>query len=124
MRRDFTFIDDIAEGTVRVLDRAAAPNPDFDPANPDPGSSRAPYRVYNIGNHQPVELMTFIETIERALGREAKKNFLPMQAGDVPVTWADTEDLTRDLGFAPKTPLAEGIARWVAWFRDYVFVKK
>jgi UDP-glucuronate 4-epimerase len=119
MQRDFTFIDDIAEGTVRVLDRAAAPNPDFDPANPDPGSSRAPYRVYNIGNHQPVELMTFIETIERALGREAKKNFLPMQAGDVPATWADTADLARDLGFAPKTPLAEGIARWVAWFRNY-----
>jgi UDP-glucuronate 4-epimerase len=119
MRRDFTFIDDVAEGTVRALDHAAAPNPDFDPANPDPGSSRAPYRVYNIGNCQPVELMTFIETIERALGREAKKNFLPMQAGDVLATWADTADLARDLGFAPKTPLTQGIARWAAWFRDY-----
>ena len=121
MQRDFTFIDDIAEGTVRVLDRIAAPNPDFDAGNPDPGSSRAPYRVYNIGNHQPVELMNFIETIERALGMEAKKNFLPMQAGDVPATYADVADLARDTGFAPKTPLAEGIARWTAWFRSYVF---
>ena len=121
MQRDFTFIDDIAEGTVRVLDRIAAPNRDFDAGNPDPGSSRAPYRVYNIGNHQPVELMNFIETIERALGMEAKKNFLPMQAGDVPATYADVADLARDTGFAPKTPLAEGIARWTAWFRSYVF---
>ena len=121
MQRDFTFIDDIAEGTVRVLDRIAAPNPDFDAAAPDAGSSRAPYRVYNIGNHQPVELMVFIETIERALGMEAKKNFLPMQAGDVPATYADVADLARDTGFAPKTPLAEGIARWTAWFRSYVF---
>ncbi|MDR0577704.1 MAG: NAD-dependent epimerase [Candidatus Accumulibacter sp.] len=119
MRRDFTFIDDIADGTVRALDRIAAPNPDFDAARPDPGSSRAPYRIYNIGNHQPVELMAFIETIERALGREAKKNFLPMQAGDVPATYADVADLTRDTGFAPKTPLSEGIARWVAWFNEY-----
>jgi UDP-glucuronate 4-epimerase len=120
MRRDFTFIDDVAEGTVRVLDRIAAPNPDFDAADPDPGSSRAPYRVYNIGNHQPVELLAFIETIERALGREAKKNFLPMQAGDVLATHADMAELARDTGFAPKTPLAEGIARWTAWFREYL----
>jgi UDP-glucuronate 4-epimerase len=119
MRRDFTFIDDIAEGTVRVLDRIAAPNPDFDAADPDPGSSRAPYRVYNIGNHQPVELLTFIATIERTLGREAKKNFLPMQPGDVLATCADVADLARDTGFAPKTPLAEGIARWTAWFLAY-----
>jgi UDP-glucuronate 4-epimerase len=120
MQRDFTFIDDIAEGTVRVLDRIAAPNPDFDAAAPDAGSSRAPYRVYNIGNHQPVELMAFIGTIERALGMEAKKNFLPMQAGDVPATYADVADLARDTGFAPKTPLADGIERWAAWFRAYV----
>ena len=119
MQRDFTFIDDVAEGTVRALDRAAAPNPDFDPAAPDPGSSRAPYRVYNVGNCQPVELMRFIETIERSLGREAKKNFLPMQAGDMPATWADTADFARDTGFAPKTPLAAGVARWTAWFKDY-----
>lgn len=120
MQRDFTYVDDIAEGTVRVLDRVAALNPDFDAANPDPGSSRAPYRVYNIGNHQPVELMTFIATIEQALGREAQKNFLPMQAGDVLATYADVADLARDTGFEPKTPLAKGIACWTAWFRDYV----
>ena len=119
MRRDFTYVDDIAEGTVRVLDRVAAANPDFDSDDPDPGSSRAPYRVYNIGNHQPVELMTFIGTIEQALGIEAKKNFLPMQAGDVLATFADVDDLRRDVGFEPKTSLAEGIARWTAWFREY-----
>ena len=120
MRRDFTFIDDIAEGTVRVLDHVATPNPDFDSDSPDAGSSRAPYRVYNIGNHQPVELMTFIETIEQALGQKAKKNFLPMQAGDVLATYADIEALRHNVGFEPKTPLAEGIARWIAWFREYV----
>lgn len=119
MQRDFTYVDDIAEGTVRALDHVASPNPDFDADRPDPGSSRVPYRVYNIGNHQPVELMTFIETIEKALGREAKKNFLPMQAGDVLATYADVDDLMRDTGFEPKTPLAEGIARWATWFRDY-----
>ena len=120
MRRDFTFIDDIAEGTVRVLDHVATPNPDFDSDSPDAGSSRAPYRVYNIGNHQPVELMTFIETIEQALGQKAKKNFLPMQDGDVLATYADIEALRHNVGFEPKTPLAEGIARWIAWFREYV----
>ncbi|MCX7673624.1 MAG: NAD-dependent epimerase [Thiobacillaceae bacterium] len=119
MQRDFTYIDDIAEGTVRVLDRIPAPNPDFDPAQPDPGSSHAPYRVYNIGNHQPVALMDFIRTLEQALGVEAQKNFLPMQPGDVVATYADVDDLRRDVGFEPKTPLHEGLARWVAWFRDY-----
>ena len=119
MQRDFTYVEDIAEGTVRAMDRVAAPNMDFDGDKPDPGSSRAPYRVYNIGNHQPVELMTFIETIENALGREAQKNFLPMQAGDVLATYADIDDLRRDVGFEPKTLLFEGIARWTAWFREY-----
>lgn len=119
MRRDFTYIDDIAEGTVRVLDRIAAANPEFDTNAPDPGSSYAPYRVYNIGNHQPVELMTFISTIERALGQEAKKNFLPMQAGDVVATYADVEDLRRDVGFEPKTVLSTGIAKWVNWYLSY-----
>ena len=119
MQRDFTYVEDIAEGTVRAMDRVAAPNMDFDSDKPDPGSSRAPYRVYNIGNHQPVELMTFIETIENALGREAQKNFLPMQAGDVLATYADIDDLRRDVGFEPKTLLFEGIARWTAWFREY-----
>jgi UDP-glucuronate 4-epimerase len=119
MRRDFTYIDDIAEGTVRVLDRVATPNPAFDTDAPDPGSSYAPYRVYNIGNHDPVELMTFIGTIERALGREARKNFLAMQPGDVVATYADVEDLKRDVGYEPKTPLELGIGQWVAWYRDY-----
>lgn len=120
MQRDFTYIDDIAEGTVRVLDRVAQPDPAFDTAKPDPGSSYAPYQVYNIGNHQPVELMTFIGAIEQALGKEAKKNFLPMQAGDVVATYADVEDLKRDVGFEPRTPLVEGIRRWVQWYRGYL----
>lgn len=119
MQRDFTYIDDIAEGTVRVLDHIAAPNPAFDTNVPDPSSSYAPFRVYNIGNHQPVELMTFIKTIEDALGKEAKKNFLPMQDGDVVATYADIEDLKRDVGFEPKTALADGIARWAGWYRQY-----
>ena len=119
MQRDFTYVDDIAEGTIRAMDRIATPSTCFDSSTPDPASSFAPYRLYNIGNHQPVELMTFIETIERALGREAKKNFLPMQDGDVLATYADVDDLRRDVGFEPKTSLAEGIARWVAWFREY-----
>lgn len=119
MQRDFTYIDDIAEGTVRVLDRIAAPNPAFDTDAPDPGSSYAPFKVYNIGNHEPVELMTFIKTIEDALGKEARKNFLPMQDGDVVATYADVEDLRRDVGFEPRTPLADGIARWAEWYRTY-----
>ncbi len=119
MQRDLTYIDDIAEGTVRVLDRIAAPNPAFSTDAPDPGSSYAPYRVYNIGNHQPVELMTFIQTIESVLGLEAKKNFLPMQNGDVVATYADVEVLKRDVGFEPKTSLVAGIARWTDWYRQY-----
>jgi UDP-glucuronate 4-epimerase len=119
MQRDFTYVDDIAEGTVRVLDRIARPDPAFDSGAPDAGSSHAPYRVYNIGNHQPVELMTFIENIEAALGRPAIKEFQPMQAGDVPATYADIDDLRKDCGFTPQTLLAEGIARWVAWYLEY-----
>ena len=119
MRRDFTYVEDIAEGTVRVLDRIATPNPDFDTDAPDPGSSYAPFRVYNIGNHEPVELMTFIGTIEQALGLEAKKNFLPMQNGDVVATYADVEALKQDVGYEPRTPLAFGVDRWVAWYRSY-----
>ena len=119
MMRDFTYIDDIADGTVKVLDRIPQPNPAFDHEHPDPAQSHAPYRVYNIGNHTPVKLMDFIATIEGALGREAQKNFLPMQAGDVVATYADVADLIRDTGFEPKTPLAEGIANWVAWYREY-----
>jgi UDP-glucuronate 4-epimerase len=101
------------------MDHCPAPNPAFDSAHPDPGSSHAPYRVYNIGNQQPVPLMTFIETLENALGRQATKNFLPMQSGDVPATYADIDDLRKDVGFDPQTSLAEGLARWTAWFRDH-----
>jgi len=119
MHRDFTFVRDIAEGTVAVLDRIAQPNPEFSRDAPDPGSSDAPFKVYNIGNHQPVELMLFISSIEKALGREARKNFMPMQAGDVVATFADVEDLQRDVGFEPKTTLGEGIAEWVEWYRSY-----
>lgn len=119
MRRDFTYIADIAEGTVRTLDRIAAPDPDYDPARPNPASSHAPYRVYNIGNHSPVDLMVFIETIEKALGMKAQKNFLPMQAGDVLATYADVEALRQDVGFEPKTPLEEGIAHWATWYKSY-----
>jgi UDP-glucuronate 4-epimerase len=118
-QRDFTYIDDIVEGVVRVLDRVAPSNPAWNGHHPDPGTSRAPYRLYNIGNHQPVELMRFIEVLEASLGRKAEKNFLPMQDGDVPATFADVDDLMRDVGYAPKTPIETGIARFVEWYRDY-----
>ena len=119
MVRDFTFIDDIAEGVLRVLDRPATPDADFDPARPDPARSDAPYRVFNIGNSNPVELMGFIEAIERALGREAKKNFLPLQDGDVPATFADVSELGAWTGFRPRTSVSDGVNRFVAWYRDY-----
>jgi len=119
MQRDFTFVDDIAEGTVRVMDHVATSNTRFDSNDPDPASSFAPYRIYNIGNHQPVELMTFIETLEAVLGQTAIKRFLPMQAGDVLATFADVDDLRTEVGFAPKTSLDDGLARWAAWFRGY-----
>jgi UDP-glucuronate 4-epimerase len=118
-RRDFTYIDDIVEGITRVLDRPARPNPEWRGDAPDPASSSAPYRLYNIGNHQPVELLYLIELLEKALGRKARKNLLPMQPGDVEDTVADVAALERDLGFAPSTPIEEGIARFVAWFREY-----
>jgi UDP-glucuronate 4-epimerase len=119
MMRDFTYVDDIADGTVRVLDRIPQPNPNFNHDHPDPASSHAPYKIYNIGNHTPVQLMDFIGTIEKALGQEAKKNFLPMQDGDVKVTYADVADLTRDTGFKPDTSLEYGIGKWVEWYRGY-----
>ncbi len=119
MRRDFTYVDDIVEGIVRVADRTAEPNPDWSGSAPDPGTSRAPYKIYNIGNHDPVELLEFIETLESALGVKAEKNMLPMQPGDVPATFADVEDLSRDVGFRPATPLRTGIERFVAWYREY-----
>jgi len=119
MRRDFTYIDDIVEGIVRTADRVAAPNPDYSSEVPDPGTSSAPYRVYNIGNNNPVELMDMIGTLERVLGQKAEKRMLPLQPGDVPATWADVDDLTRDVGFKPSTPIEDGIRRFVAWYREY-----
>jgi UDP-glucuronate 4-epimerase len=119
MRRDFTYIDDIVEGVVRTCDRAATPNPNWDSDNPDAGSSSAPYRLYNIGNNSPVELLHFIETLEKALGREAVKEMLPIQPGDVLATFADVDDLIRDVGFSPSTPIEVGLERFVAWYRDY-----
>ena len=119
MQRDFTYIDDIVEGVVRVLDLPATPDPQFDTSHPDPATSYAPYRVYNIGNHEPVELMAFIKIIEDALGKVAVKNMLPMQAGDVVATYADVEDLKRAVGFEPKTPLRLGIAKFAAWYKNY-----
>ena len=119
MQRDFTYVDDIVEGVVRVLDKPATPNPVFDTSNPDPSTSYAPYRVYNIGNHQPVELMTFIETIENALGKKAIKNMLPMQAGDVVATFAETKEVREEFGFTPSTALQFGVERFVNWFVDY-----
>ena len=119
MQRDFTYVGDIVEGVVRVLDKPATPNPDFDTSSPDPSSSYAPYRLYNIGNHQPVELMTFIETIENALGKKAIKNMLPMQAGDVVATFAETSELREEFGFAPSTSLEVGVGKFVDWYLDY-----
>lgn len=119
MVRDFTYIDDIAEGVVRVLDRPAIADPGFDAAAPDPARSNAPYRVFNIGNDAPVQLMAFIEAIESALGRSARKNFLPLQPGDVPATRADVSELATWTGFRPATPVREGVARFVAWYREY-----
>jgi UDP-glucuronate 4-epimerase len=119
MRRDFTYIDDIVEGVVRVLDRVPDPDPAWTGVDPDPASSTAPYRLYNIGNNNPVELMDFIAAIEKAVDRPAELNLLPMQPGDVPATYADVDDLVRDVGFSPSTPIDVGIARFVAWYREY-----
>ena len=119
MKRDFTYIDDIVEGVVRVLDRTATVDSAYDPISADPACSNVPYRVFNIGNSDPVPLMDFIGAIEAATGRTAEKIFLPMQDGDVPATYADTELLDAWVGFAPATPISEGVARFVAWYRDY-----
>lgn len=119
LRRDFTYIDDIVEGVVRVTDRIASPNPEWNGDRPDPGSSLAPYRVYNIGNNNPVELMHFIKVLETTIGIEAQKNYLPMQDGDVPATYADVADLVADTGYKPSTPVETGIERFVTWYREY-----
>jgi UDP-glucuronate 4-epimerase len=122
MRRDFTYIDDITEGVIRVLDRPPQANPDFDKQAPDPATSWAPYRLFNIGNHQPVELMAYIEALEQALGRQATKNFLPLQDGDVPATYADTAELKRATGFLPQTSMTDGVRHFVDWYRSYMNV--
>jgi UDP-glucuronate 4-epimerase len=117
--RDFTYIDDIVEGVVRASDKIAEPDSAWDAADPDPASSRAPYRIYNIGNNSPVELRIFIEAIENELGRKAEKEFLPLQKGDVPDTYADVSELVSAVNYRPATPVAEGVARFVRWYREY-----
>ncbi|WP_257388291.1 NAD-dependent epimerase [Tahibacter caeni] len=120
--RDFTYVDDIVEGVIRTLDRVPGPHPAFDPLRPTPASSQAPYRVYNIGNHRPVQLSRYIELIEQALGRTAEKRLLPLQPGDVPDTAADVSALMRDTGYSPETPVEVGVARFVAWYREFYAV--
>jgi UDP-glucuronate 4-epimerase len=119
MQRDFTYVGDIVEGVVRVLDRVAEADPAYRAELPDPGTSNVPYRVFNIGNHDPVPLLDFIACIEDALGRKAVKNLLPLQDGDVPATYADTSTLAAWTGFVPKTDIRTGIDRFVAWYREY-----
>jgi UDP-glucuronate 4-epimerase len=123
MQRDFTYVDDIVEGVVRVLDRPARAQRDFDPMNPDPASSSAPYRIYNIGNHQPVDLLTYIKVLEHALGREAEKKLLPLQDGDIVATYAHTAALQEEFGFSPTTSITEGIRRFVDWYLAYYRVE-
>jgi len=119
MRRDFTYIDDIVTGVERISDRIATPDPNWSSGDPNPSTSTAPYRLYNIGNHQPVELGRFIEIIEQVTGKQAVKNLLPMQPGDVPATYADIDDLEAAVGFRPDTPIEVGVERFVAWYREY-----
>ena len=118
-RRDFTYIDDIVEGVIRTLDQVAAPNEQWSGDSPDPGTSKAPYRIYNIGSNRPVELLRYIEVLEQNLGKEAEKELLPMQPGDVPDTYADVDALVEDVDYKPGTPLETGIANFVSWYRDY-----
>jgi UDP-glucuronate 4-epimerase len=123
MQRDFTYIDDIVEGVIRVMGRLPEPNTEWRGDDPDPGTSYAPYKIYNIGNNNPVELIEFIEVIETALNRKAQKEFLELQPGDVPATYADVDDLVADVGFKPRTPIASGIQRFVDWYREYYGVE-
>jgi UDP-glucuronate 4-epimerase len=118
-RRDFTYIDDIVEGVVRVMQKTPASNPEWSGDDPDPATSKAPWRVYNIGNNRPVELMRYIEVIEECLGKEAEKNLLPMQPGDVPDTYADVSALSADTGYQPDTPIEDGVKKFVEWYREY-----
>ncbi|MDP2645672.1 MAG: NAD-dependent epimerase/dehydratase family protein, partial [Desulfobacterales bacterium] len=119
MQRDFTYIDDIIEGVIRVMGRIPEPDPAWNGDRPDPGCSYTGYRVYNIGNNAPVQLIRFIEVIEKALGKKAVREFLPLQPGDVPATCADIDDLERDVGFKPSTPIETGIRHFVAWYKSY-----
>jgi UDP-glucuronate 4-epimerase len=121
-RRDFTYIDDIVEGVIRTLDHTATPNPEWSGMQPDPGTSKAPWRVYNIGNQNPVELMDYIRAIENALGKKAEINFLPLQPGDVPDTYADVDALVQDVGYRPSMSVDEGTRRFIEWYRDYYSV--
>ena len=123
MQRDFTYIDDIVEGVVRVMEKIPEPNPDWNGDDPDAATSYAPYKLYNIGNNNPVELMRFIEAIEKCLGKKAEKNFLPIQAGDVPATYADVDDLMKDVGFKPSTTIEDGIEKFVEWYKMYYGVE-
>ena len=118
-RRDFTYVEDIVEGVIRTMDHTATPNENWDAATPDPGTSNAPYRLYNIGNQQPVELMKYIEVIEQCVGKKAEKNMLPLQPGDVPDTWADAEDLVADVDYRPNTPIEVGVKAFVDWYLEF-----
>jgi UDP-glucuronate 4-epimerase len=119
MRRDFTYVDDVVEPVVRLIEKPAAPDPSWSGERPDPSRSAAPWRIYNIGNNQPTDVPQVVSLIEKVLGRTAQREMLPMQPGDVPETYADVDDLMRDVGFRPATPIAEGIARFIAWYREY-----
>jgi UDP-glucuronate 4-epimerase len=119
MRRDFTYIDDIVQGVMRVLGRIPTPNPDWNSDRPDPATSNAPYQIYNIGNNQPVELMSYIQALEESLGLKAKINMMDIQPGDVPATWANVDDLINDVGFKPQTSIEEGVGNFVEWYREY-----
>jgi len=121
-RRDFTYIDDIVEGVIRTLDKIAAPNLEWDSDSPDPATGKAPYRLYNIGSNKPIELMRYIEILEQCLGKTAEKNLLPLQAGDVPATYADVDDLVADVDYQPDTPIEVGVARFVEWYREFYAV--
>ena len=123
MIRDFTYVDDIVEGVIRTIDRPARPDPEWTGETPDPATSYAPYRIYNIGNNQPVELMRYIRILEEALGRNADIELLPMQDGDVPATYANVDALHNDVGFRPRTPIEEGVRRFVAWYKEYYRVR-
>ena len=119
MRRDFTYVDDVTEAVVRLIDRPAAGDPDWSAMRPDPARSLAPWRIYNIGNNAPVELLDVVHSIEEALGKKAQFELLPMQPGDVPETYADVDDLMRDIGFRPNTPIDDGIRNFISWYREY-----